>query len=219
MNEALVIILRLLESFWLNCQLFLLTLLFGLPLGLLISFGSMSKIKPLSIFIKTIVWVIRGTPLMLQVIILFFAPGILWGALPWGSGGTGRFVAATVAFVINYACYFSEIFRGGIQSVPHGQTEAAQVLGLTKWQIFFKITLLQVVKRILPPMSNEVITLVKDTSLARIIANKEIIMMAQEYTTAGLIWPLFSSALFFLAFVGILTILFGKFEKKLGFFR
>lgn len=219
MDDIGVIVLRLLESFALNCELFALTLLFGLPLGLIIAFGSMSRFKPLAAVTKTIVWIIRGTPLMLQVIIIYFAPGLLWSTAPWGSGATGRFIAAVVAFSINYACYFSEIFRGGIQSVPHGQTEAAQVLGMTKSQIFFKITLLQVVKRILPPMSNEIITLVKDTSLARIIANKEILMMAQEYTAKGLIWPLFSSAIFFLVFVGVLTILFGKFEKKLSYFK
>lgn len=219
MNDFFVIIGRLTESFWLNCELFLLTLLFSLPLGLLISFGAMSRIKLLSAITKTIIWVIRGTPLMLQVIVIYFAPGLLdWGS-PWGTGANGRFTAATVAFVINYACYFSEIFRGGIQGVPIGQTEAGQVLGMTKSQIFFRITLLQVIKRILPPIGNEIITLVKDTSLARIISNKEIIMMAQEYTAKGLIWPLFSTAIFFLTFVGILTLLFNWLEKKLDYFR
>ena len=210
---------RLAESFWLNCEIFLLTLLFALPLGLIISFGSMSRWQPLSWFTKTVVWIIRGTPLMLQIIVLFYAPGLLgWGNW-WGSGTSGRFSAAVVAFVINYSCYFSEIFRGGIQGVPVGQTEAGQVLGMTKTQIFFKITLLQVIKRILPPMGNEIITLIKDTSLARIIANKEIIMMAQEYSAKGLIWPLFSTGVFFLVFVGTLTLLFMWFEKKLDYFR
>lgn len=219
MSEIGTIVGRLFEGFWINCELFLLTLLFALPLGLVISFGSMSRFRPLAAFTKTVVWIIRGTPLMLQIIIIYFAPGLLnWGN-PWGTGNDGRLIAATVAFVINYACYFSEIYRGGIEGVPHGQTEAGQVLGMTKTQIFFKITLLQVVKRILPPMSNEIITLVKDTSLARIISNKEIIMMAQEYTARGLIWPLFSTAIFFLAFVGGLTLLFGWLEKKLGYFR
>ncbi len=218
MNDVAVIIGRLFEGFWLNCELFLLTLLFALPLGLVISFGSMSRFRPLAAFTKTVVWIVRGTPLMLQIIIIFFAPGLLGGESPWGSGAEGRFVAATVAFVINYACYFSEIYRGGIQGIPRGQTEAGQVLGMTKPQIFFRITLLQVVKRILPPMSNEVITLVKDTSLARIIANKEIIMMAQENAAKGLIWPLFATALFFLAFVGALTLLFNWLEKKLNYF-
>ncbi|MCL2034566.1 MAG: amino acid ABC transporter permease [Oscillospiraceae bacterium] len=219
MNQASVIMGRLAESFWLNCEIFLLTLLFALPLGLIISFGSMSRWQPLSWFTKTVVWIIRGTPLMLQIIVLFYAPGLLgWGNW-WGSGTSGRFSAAVVAFVINYSCYFSEIFRGGIQGVPVGQTEAGQVLGMTKTQIFFKITLLQVIKRILPPMGNEIITLIKDTSLARIIANKEIIMMAQEYSAKGLIWPLFSTGVFFLVFVGTLTLLFMWFEKKLDYFR
>ena len=219
MNNSIVIIGRLFESFWINCELFLLTLLFALPLGLIIAFGSMSRFRPLSALTKIIVWIIRGTPLMLQVIVIYFAPGLLgWGA-PWGTGLAGRFSAATVAFIINYACYFSEIYRGGIQGIARGQTEAGHVLGMTKTQIFFKITLLQVVKRILPPMSNEIITLVKDTSLARIISNKEIIMMAQEYASKGLIWPLFSTAIFFLVFVGVLTIVFNKLESKLDYFR
>lgn len=219
MNDFNAIVVRLTDSFILNIQLFGLTLLFSLPLGLLIAFCSMSKIRLLAYLSKTFVWVIRGTPLMLQVIIIFFAPGLLnWGPL-WGSGSGARFTAATAAFIINYACYFSEIFRGGIQGVPRGQTEAAQVLGLTRTQIFFKVTLLQVVKRILPAMSNEVITLVKDTSLARIISIKEIIMMAQEYTARGLIWPLFSTGIYFLAFVGALTVLFNALEKKLDYFK
>ncbi|NLW78110.1 MAG: amino acid ABC transporter permease [Ruminococcaceae bacterium] len=219
MNDFSVIIGRLLESFWLNCELFFLTLLFALPLGLVISFGSMSRFKPLAAFTKTLVWIVRGTPLMLQVIIIFFAPGLLGWGTPWGTGADGRFAAALVAFVINYACYFSEIYRSGIQGIPRGQTEAGQVLGMTRTQIFFRITLMQVIKRILPPMANEIITLVKDTSLARIISNKEIIMMAQEYTAKGLIWPLFSTAVFFLAFVGILTLLFNWLEKKLDYFK
>ena len=195
-------------------QMFVLTLLFALPLGLIISFGSMSRFSPLRWLTKTFVWIIRGSPLMLQILIVFYGPGLLfgWKALP-------RFTAALVTFVINYACYFSEIYRGGIEAVPKGQTEAGQVLGMTRTQIFFKVTLLQVVKRILPPMGNEIITLVKDTSLANTIANKEIIMMAKEYSAKGLIWPLFSTALFFLVFVGALTILFNWAEKKLDYFR
>ena len=200
-----VILGRLSGAFLLNCELFALTLLFALPLGLVVAFGSMSRCKPLSGAVKTFVWVIRGTPLMLQIIVI--------------SGSGGRMVAAVVAFAINYACYFSEIYRGGIEAVPKGQTEAGQVLGMTKTQIFFKVTLLQVVKRILAPMGNEVITLVKDTSLANTIANKEIIMMAKEYSAKGLIWPLFSTALFFLVFVGALTLLFNWAEKKLDYFR
>ena len=219
MTSTGTIISRLLSSFQLNVQLFFLTLLFALPLGLLIAFGSMSKWKPLALLTRTVVWIVRGTPLLLQVLIIFFAPGLLdWGA-PWGSGASARFTAATVAFVINYACYFSEIYRGGIQGVPRGQMEAGQVLGMKRGQIFRRITLMQVVKRILPAMSNEVITLVKDTSLARIISIKEILMMAQEYTAQGLIWPLFSTGIFFLAFVGILTLLFSWLEKRLNYFR
>ena len=194
-------------------------LLFALPLGLVVAFGSMSRCKPLSGAVKTFVWVIRGTPLMLQIIVIYLGPGLLGMNNPWPSGSGGRMVAAVVAFAINYACYFSEIYRGGIEAVPKGQTEAGQVLGMTKTQIFFKVTLLQVVKRILAPMGNEVITLVKDTSLANTIANKEIIMMAKEYSAKGLIWPLFSTAIFFLVFVGALTLLFGWAEKKLDYFR
>ena len=214
-----VILSRLWEGFALNCQLFCLTLLFALPLGLLVSFGSMSRFKPLAWLVKTFVWIIRGTPLMLQLLIIFLGPGLMDLGNPWPDGASGRLTAATVAFVINYACYFSEIYRGGIQAIPVGQYEAGQVLGMTKRQIFFKVTLLQVVKRILPPMGNEIITLVKDTSLARIIACKEIIMMANEYASKGLIWPLFSSGLFFLAFVGLLTLLFGWLERKMDYFR
>ena len=189
-----VILERLTGAFALNCELFFLTLLFSLPLGLVVAFGSMSRCAPLRGVVKTFVWVIRGTPLMLQIIVIYLGPGLLGMTNPWPSGSSGRLVAAVVAFAINYACYFSEIYRGGIEAVPKGQTEAGQVLGMTRSQIFFKVTLLQVVKRILPPMGNEVITLVKDTSLANVIANKEIIMMAKEYSAKGLIWPLFSTA-------------------------
>jgi len=206
---------RLLEGFGLTCQIFLLTLLFALPLGLVIAFCSMSSFKPLRWLSRTFVWIIRGTPLMLQVIIVFYGPGLLFkaDALP-------RMTAVLIAFIINYAAYFSEIYRGGIESIPKGQYEAAQVLGMTKTQIFFKVILLQVIKRIVAPMSNEIITLVKDTSLARIIAVKEIIMVAQEYVTAkALIWPLFYSGAFYLVFCGILTILFSRIEKRLDYFR
>lgn len=205
--------LSLMGGFVTTVQLFCLTLVFALPLGLLISFGSMSRITPLRALIKIIVWIVRGTPLMLQIIIIYYGPALVWGIkLP-------RFSAALLSFVINYACYFSEIYRGGIEAVPKGQTEAGQVLGMTKTQIFFKVTLLQVVKRILPPMGNEIITLVKDTSLANTIANKEIIMMAKEYSAKGLIWPLFSTAIFFLVFVGALTLLLNWAEKKMDYFR
>ncbi|NLM28560.1 MAG: amino acid ABC transporter permease [Clostridiaceae bacterium] len=219
MNQVPVIIERLSESFLLNCKLFALTLLFSLPLGLVITFGSMSRFRPLRWLVRTFVWVIRGTPLMLQLIIIYFGPGLMNMAFSWPGGISGRFVAAVVAFVINYACYFSEIFRGGIESIPQGQYEAGQVLGMTKKQIFFKVILLQVIKRIVPPVGNEVITLVKDTALARIIANKEIIMMAGEYSNKGLIWPLFATGIYFLVFVGVLTILLDWLEKKLGYFR
>lgn len=219
MNQIPVIISRLSESFLINCRLFVLTLVFSLPLGLLIAFGSMCRFKPLRWLVRTFVWIIRGTPLMLQLIIIFYGPGLLGMSMTWPNGDAGRFTAATVAFVINYACYLSEIYRGGIESIPKGQYEAGQVLGMTKGQIFFKVTLLQVVKRILPPVGNEVITLVKDTSLARIIANKEIIMMAGEYSSKGLIWPLFATGIYFLVFVGALTILLDWLEKKLSYFR
>ncbi|HOV69898.1 MAG TPA: amino acid ABC transporter permease [Clostridia bacterium] len=219
MDQVWVIIERLFESFLVNCKLFALTLLLSLPLGLIIAFGSMSRFSPLRWLVRTFVWVIRGTPLMLQLIVIFYGPGLLEMAFSWPNGTSGRFVAAVVAFVINYACYFSEIYRGGIESIPRGQYEAGLVLGMTKSQIFFKVTLLQVVKCILPPVGNEVITLVKDTSLARIISNKEIIMMAGEYSSKGLIWPLFATGIYFLIFVGVLTIILDRLEKRLGYFR
>lgn len=205
-------------------KLFIITLVGALPLGLVISFGSMSKFKPLSAVVKTLVWVIRGTPLMLQLLVIYYLPGLVFHNNIWGSGEEGRFIASATAFVINYACYFSEIYRGGIQAVPYGQQEAGQVLGLTKSQIFFKITLLQMVKNVLPPMSNEIITLVKDTSLARIIALQEIIWAGQAFMKgsqgiAGEIWPLFFTGLYYLIFSGVLTILLGKLEKKLSYFR
>jgi polar amino acid transport system permease protein len=205
-------------SFLLNCELFALTLLFGLPLGLVIAFGSMSRFFPIRWLSKTFVWAIRGTPLMLQLIIIYFGPGLLDLGQPW-EGKPGRLLAATIAFTINYACYFSEIYRGGIQSIPRGQYEAGQVLGMTKSQIFFKVTLLQVVKRIMPPMGNEVITLIKDTALANVITNKEIILMAKEFIPKGLLWPLFATGIYFLLFVGVLTLLLGWIEKKLDYFK
>lgn len=205
-------------------KLFIITLVGALPLGLVISFGSMSKFKPLSAVVKTLVWVIRGTPLMLQLLVIYYLPGLVFHNNIWGSGEEGRFIASATAFVINYACYFSEIYRGGIQAVPYGQQEAGQVLGLTKSQIFFKITLLQMVKNVLPPMSNEIITLVKDTSLARIIALQEIIWAGQAFMKgsqgiAGEIWPLFFTGIYYLVFSGILTVVLGKIEKKLSYFR
>ena len=212
--------LTLLGGFWHTFQLFALTLLFALPLGLVISFGSMSKIRAIKIPIRFVIWVIRGTPLMLQLLVIYYGPGIILHTNVWGSGDGGRFIAALVAFVINYSCYFSEIYRGGIQSIPVGQYEAGQVLGLTRHQIFFKIVLLQVIKRIVSPISNAIITLVKDTSLARVIAVYEIIWEGQAYIkSAGIIWPLFYTGVFYLLFSGLLTLLFGQIEKKLSYFR
>ena len=212
--------LSLLEGFLGTLKLFLLTLVFSLPLGLIISFGSMNKRMIVRLPIRFIIWVVRGTPLMLQLLIIFYGPGIFLGMNVWGSGDGGRFTAALVAFVINYACYFSEIFRGGIQSIPKGQYEAAAVLGLSKSQTFFKIVLLQVVKKIVPPISNEVITLVKDTSLARVIAFHEIIWEGERFIkSAGIIWPLFYTGAFYLVFSGLLTLLFGYIEKKLDYFK
>ena len=213
------------EGFLKTLALFGVTLLGALPLGLLICFGSMSRFSPLRLVTRTFVWVIRGTPLMLQLIILFYVPGqLLGGRSPWPSGESGRFLAASIAFIINYACYFSEIYRGGIQGVPRGQQEAGEVLGLTKRQIFFKIKLLQMVKAIVPPMSNEIITLVKDTSLARIIAYEELIKAGYDFLKgshgySGLIWPLFFTGVYYLAFSGLLTLALGRLEKKLGYFR
>ena len=195
-------------------KLFAVTLAGALPLGLLLSFCSMSRFKPLKWLTRTLVWIVRGTPLMLQIIIIFYGPALLWDiSLP-------RFTAALVAFVINYACYFSEIFRGGIQGIPSGQYEAGQVLGMTKSQIFFKVTLLQVIKRVIPPMGNEFINLVKDTALARTIAVYEVLWMGEKFIkSAGIIWPLFYTAVFYLLFNGILTLLFGWIEKKMDYFK
>ena len=211
------------EGFFKTLQLFFITLIGALPLGLVISFGSMSCFLPLRWLTRTLVWIIRGTPLVLQIIALFYVPGIQkW--FSWPSGENGRMLAVCVAFVINYACYFSEIYRGGIQGVPKGQQEAGQVLGMTRSQIFRHITLVQMVKRIVPPMSNEVITLVKDTSLARVIALQEVIWMGESFMKgnsgiAGLTWPLFFTAVYYLIFSGIVTMLLGKLEKKLAFFQ
>ena len=212
--------LALLEGFWGTIKLFALTLLFSLPLGLLISLGSMARAKVISVPIKLIIWVIRGTPLLLQLLVIYYGPGIIFGFNLWGGGDAGRFTAALTAFVINYSCYFSEIYRGGIQSIPVGQYEAGEVLGLDRRTIFFKIVLLQVIKRIVPPMSNEIITLVKDTSLARVIAVYEIIWNGQTFIkSAGIIWPLFYTGAFYLIFSGLLTLLFGYIEKRLDYFR
>jgi len=205
-------------------KLFFVTLLGAIPLGLVICFGSMSRLTPLRYLTRLVVWVIRGTPLMLQLIILYYVPGKLMGVSPWGTGESGRFLAAAIMFVINYACYFSEIYRGGIQGVPAGQQEAGLVLGMTKRQIFFQVTLLQMVKRIVPPMSNEVITLVKDTSLARIISFQEVIWAGQAFMKtshgySGLLWPLFFTGVYYLIFNGVVTLLLGALEKKLDYFK
>ncbi len=216
-------------------KLFFVTLLGALPLGLVISFGSMSRFRGLRGVVKTIVWIVRGSPLMIQLMIIYYFPGLVLQPfleqvlgysvnIGWGGGESGRFTAAAVAFIFNYACYFSEIYRGGIQGVPIGQQEAGQVLGLSKSQIFFKITLLQMVKRIIPPMANEIITLVKDTSLARIIALQEIIWAGQAFMKgsqgiSGQLWPLFFTAVYYLAFNGILTVLFAWLEQKLDYFK
>ncbi len=227
---------NLLDGFLVTCEIFGLTLLFALPLGLIISFGSMSRFKPLKWLVKGFVWIIRGTPLMLQLIIIFYGPGLVgtWANRMISDGlASGffiewlatwrvfdRFFAVLLAFVINYSCYFSEIYRGGIESINRGQYEAGQVLGMTKPQIFFKVILLQVIKRIVPPMSNEIITLVKDTSLARIVMVYEIIWNAQKFIKSdGLLWPLFYTAVYYLVFCGLLTLLFGYIEKKMSYFR
>lgn len=205
-------------------KLFFVTLIGSFPLGLLIAFGSMSRFKPLSYAAKILVWIIRGTPLMIQILIIYYFPGLVFHNPIWGGGEAGRFMAASFSFILNYSCYFSEIYRGGIQSVPKGQEEAGLVLGMTKKQIFFKVTLLQMIKRIVPPMSNEIITLVKDTSLARIIALQEIIWAGQAFMKgsqgiSGAIWPLFFTAVYYLVFNGILTVALGRLEKKLDYFR
>lgn len=255
MNQEFIrVTLSLLEGFGMTLKIFALTLVFALPLGLIISFGSMSKwapfsglgasknavlkfvsgIKPVSMLSRFIVWIIRGTPLMLQLIAIFFVPGFIgrWATnaalvsdspiveFLAGFSVPDRFVAVMVAFIINYACYFSEIYRGGIESMPLGQYEAGAVLGMTKTQVFFKVILFQVIKKIFPPMGNEIITLVKDTSLARVISVYEIIWAAQKFAkTDGLVWPIFYTGAFYLIFCGLLTILFGYIEKKMNYYK
>lgn len=206
---------QLLKGFGENSFIFIITLLLSLPLGFIVSMGSRSRFVPLKIVTKLFVWIIRGTPLMLQLFVVFYVPPLMSG----GSFNFPRMNAALIAFVINYAAYFSEIFRGGIEAIPKGQYEAGQVLGMKKSQIFFKIVLLQVIKCITAPIGNEIITLVKDTSLASVIAIPEILMNAKDFSMQGLIWPLFYSALFFLAFCGVLTLLFSFFEKKLDYYK
>ncbi|MCI2112560.1 MAG: amino acid ABC transporter permease [Ruminococcus sp.] len=215
MNEFINVTQQLFKGFGENCFIFSITLLLALPLGLIVSMGSMSKFKPLKWLTKAFVWVIRGTPLMLQLFVVFYIPPLVSN----GSFNFPRMQAALIAFVINYAAYFSEIYRGGIEAIPKGQYEAGQVLGMKKSQIFFKVVLMQVVKRITAPIGNEIITLVKDTSLASVIAIPEILMNAKDFSMEGLIWPLFYSAVFFLAFCGILTLLFSFIEKKLDYYK
>lgn len=215
----LTVTLSLFEGMAESIKLFAFTLLFALPLGLLISLGAMCKFKPLKGFLEVLIWIIRGTPLMLQLIIIFYGPGSIgWNI--FGGSASDRMIACVVAFAINYACYFAVIYKGGIEGVPRGQIEAGQVLGLTKSQVFFKITLLQMVKRIVPPMSNEIITLVKDTSLARIIAVTELIKAGEKFMKSdGLVWPLFYTMVYYLLFIGVLTLLFKWIEKKLSYFN
>ncbi len=224
LQQLPIVINALNTGFLMTLKLFLVTLLGAFPLGLIIAFGSMSPFKPLRYLCKIVIWIIRGTPLMIQLLIIYYFPGLVLGNAIWGGGEGGRFAAASVAFIINYSCYFSEIYRGGIQGVPLGQQEAGLVLGLSKTQIFFKVTLLQMIKRIVPPMSNEILTLVKDTSLARIIALQEVIWAGQSFMKgsqgiSGAIWPLFFTAIYYLIFNGVLTLALGRLEKKLEFFR
>lgn len=215
MNSQFVnVTLALAEGLLENLTLFFVTLIFALPLGLVITFGSMSKFAPLKYLTRTFVWIIRGTPLLLQLFVVFYVPGLLFNF-----NGLDRMESAAVAFIINYAAYFSEIYRGGIESIPKGQYEACHVLGMSKSQTFFKVILMQVVKRVVPPMSNEIMTLVKDTSLARVIAIAEIIMVAERFTRQGIIWPLFYTGVYFLIMCGILTLLFGYIEKKLDYYK
>lgn len=224
MEQFPIVIHALNIGFLQTLKLFFVTLIGAFPLGLIIAFGSMTHFRPVRYLSKVLVWVIRGTPLMIQLLIIYYFPGLVLHNPIWGGSERGRFLAASVSFILNYACYFSEIYRGGIQSIPVGQTEAGLVLGMTKRQIFFKIKLLQMIKRIVPPMSNEIITLVKDTSLARIIALQEIIWAGQAFMKgsqgiSGAIWPLFFTAVYYLVCNGILTVLLGYLEKKLDYFK
>ena len=219
-EQIKTVLLSLNEGFGKSLEIFVLTLLGSIPLGFVIAFGSMSGIGIIRGFHKFLVWVIRGTPLMLQLIIIYYGPGIIFDNNWWGSGATGRFVAAMIAFILNYACYFSEIYRGGIEGIPKGQYEAGEVLGMTKSQIFFKVVLLQVVKRIIPPMGNEIITLVKDTSLVRVIAVYELMWNGQNFIKSeGIIWPMLFTGVYYLLFSGLLTIFLGWLEKKMDYFK
>ena len=205
------------QGFLTTLSIFFLTLIGSLPLGLLVYFGKKSRLAPLRWVVNAYISIMRGTPLMLQLMVVYFGPNLLFGVMP---PANWRFGAVITGFIINYAAYFAEIYRGGIESIPAGQYEAAEVLGFTKSQIFFKVTLLQMIKRIVPPMSNEIITLVKDTSLARIIAITELIKAGEAFMKSdGITWPLFYTAVYYLLFVGILTILFNWLERKLSYFR
>ncbi|MBQ9564205.1 MAG: amino acid ABC transporter permease [Synergistaceae bacterium] len=224
LHQMPVVIHALNDGFLQTLKLFFITLLGAFPLGLLIAFGSMSRFRIVSLATRLLIWIIRGTPLMIQLLIIYYFPGLVLQSPIWGGGESGRFLAASIAFVVNYSCYFSEIYRGGIQSVPVGQQEAGLVLGMTKAQIFFRVTLLQMVKRIVPPISNEIITLVKDTALARIIALQEIIWAGQAFMKgshgiSGAIWPLFFTAFYYLIFNGVMTVLLARLERKLDYFR
>ena len=225
MAEQMPIVVRSLnEGFAQTLKLFFVTLLGALPLGLVISFGSMSTFKPLKWLTRMFVGLIRGTPLMIQLLIFFYFPGLVLKKNIWGSGEAGRFLAASIAFIINYACYFSEIYRGGIQGIPQGQEEAGLVLGMPPGQIFFRVKLLQMIKRIVPPISNEIITLVKDTSLARIISLQEIIWAGQAFMKgsqgiSGAIWPLFFTGVYYLVWNGVMSWGLGRLEKKLDYFK
>ncbi len=237
MNQEILteVFARLFDGFVTTLEIFALTLIIAIPLGLIMSFGSMSKIPVIKYALKFFIWIVRGSPLMIQLILVFYGPGLLaaWAQDMVASGSTNtiinmiagwgvmdRFVAVIIAFSVNYACYFSEIYRGGIEGIPKGQYEAGQVLGMTKTQVFFKVVLMQVIKRIIPPMSNEIITLVKDTSLARVIAVYELIWAGEVFIKLkGIIWPLIATAVFYLLFSGLLTILFGKIEKKLDYYK
>ena len=219
-EQIKTVLLSLNEGFVKSLEIFVLTLLGSIPLGFVIAFGSMSGIGIIRGFHKFLVWVIRGTPLMLQLIIIYYGPGIIFDNNWWGSCATGRFVAAMIAFILNYACYFSEIYRGGIEGIPKGQYEAGEVLGMTKSQIFFKVVLLQVIKRIIPPMGNEIITLVKDTSLVRVIAVYELMWNGQNFIKSeGIIWPMLFTGVYYLLFSGLLTIFLGWLEKKMDYFK
>ncbi len=224
MEQFPIVVKALNTGFLQTLKLFFVTLVGAFPLGLIIAFGSMSRFAPLRYLTRLLVWIIRGTPLMIQLLIIFYFPSLALHTPIWGGSQSGRFLAASVSFILNYACYFSEIYRGGIQGIPIGQTEAGLVLGMTRSQIFFKVTLLQMIKRIVPPMSNEIITLVKDTSLAQIIAMQELIwageaFMKGSHGISGAIWPMFFTAVYYLLFNGILTVLLGRLEKKLNYFR